>query len=44
AGEGGELETFVTDGPMFKKKITIKESEIEYEKNAGILLIKEAEI
>jgi len=44
AGEGGELETFVIDGPMFKKKIKIKESEIEYEKNAGILLIKEAEI
>lgn len=44
AGEGGELETFVTNGPMFKKKITIKESEIEYEKNAGILIIKKAEI
>ena len=44
AGEGGELETFVTNAPMFKKKIKIKKSEIEYEKNAGILLIKEAEL
>ena len=44
AGEGGELETFVTNGPMFKKKIKIKKSEIEYENNAGILLIKEAKL
>ena len=44
AGEGGELETFVTNAPMFKKKIKIKKSEIEYENNAGILLIKKAEI
>lgn len=42
AGEGGELETFVTNAPMFKNKIKIKKSEIEYENNAGILLIKEA--
>ena len=44
AGEGGELETFVTNAPMFNKKIKIKKSEIEYENNAGILLIKEAEL
>jgi asparagine synthase (glutamine-hydrolysing) len=44
AGEGGELETFVTNGPMFKKKIKIKKTEIEYENNAGILLIKGAEL
>ena len=44
AGEGGELETFVTNAPMFKKKIKIKKSEIEYENHAGILLIKEAEL
>ena len=44
AGEGGELETFVTNAPMFNKKIKIKKSEIEYEKNAGILLIKEAKL
>jgi ABC transporter with metal-binding/Fe-S-binding domain ATP-binding protein len=44
AGEGGELETFVTNSPMFKKKIKIKKSEIEYENNAGILLIKEAKL
>ena len=44
AGEGGELETFVTNAPMFNKKIKIKKSEIEYEKNAGIFLIKEAKL
>ena len=42
AGEGGELETFVTNAPMFKNKIKIKKSEIEYENNAGVLLIKVA--
>ena len=44
AGEGGELETFFTNAAMFKKKIKIKKSEIEYENNAGILLIKEAKL
>ena len=44
AGEGGELETFVTNCPMFKKKINIKQSEIKYKNNAGIFLIKEAEL
>ncbi len=27
AGEGGEYESFVLDGPMFKKKIVIKNAD-----------------
>jgi len=40
-GEGGELETFITDAPTFKKKIIIKESKkIMDSENSGILQIK----
>jgi ABC transporter with metal-binding/Fe-S-binding domain ATP-binding protein len=40
AGEGGEIETFVLDGPIFKKKIVIKDVEIGKE----VYVIKEAEL
>lgn len=43
-GEGGELETFVFDGPCFKKKINILESEKEFKNNAGKFIIKKAEL
>ncbi|MFO7872584.1 MAG: TIGR00289 family protein [Candidatus Undinarchaeales archaeon] len=41
AGEGGEYETFVLDGPVFEKKIKIEKSEIKWKGNSGELLIKE---
>jgi len=45
AGEGGEYESFVIDGPMFKKKIEITETEKQAENNyTGRLLIKKAEL
>jgi len=42
-GEGGEYETFVTNGPIFKKKIVIKDSEKAWDGLRGQLLIKETE-
>ncbi|MEK6968039.1 MAG: diphthine--ammonia ligase [Nanoarchaeota archaeon] len=41
AGEGGEYETFVLDGPMFKKRLEIIDSEIINEKNSAALKIKQ---
>lgn len=40
-GEGGEYETFVLSGPIFKKKITIKESKKRWDGLRGELIIKE---
>ncbi len=42
AGEGGELETFVLDAPLFSQRIKIIEAEKEYKENAGIFRIKKA--
>ena len=39
-GEGGEFETFVYDGPIFKKRIEILEFEKEYSNYSGVLKIK----
>lgn len=43
-GEGGELETFVTDCPLFKKKIKIAESEKSWDGVRGELRIKKVEL
>jgi ABC transporter with metal-binding/Fe-S-binding domain ATP-binding protein len=40
AGEGGEIETLVLDGPMFRKKITIKKAE----RGKEVYKINEAEL
>ncbi|MDL2271279.1 TIGR00289 family protein [Methanobrevibacter sp. OttesenSCG-928-I08] len=42
AFEGGEAETLVLDGPIFKKKIVILNSEIIWNVDNGVYLIKEA--
>jgi ABC transporter with metal-binding/Fe-S-binding domain ATP-binding protein len=44
AGEGGEYETFVLDAPFFKKKIKIIKAVKHWNKNSGLLEIKEAEL
>lgn len=44
AGEGGEIETTVLDGPFFRKKIQVLESEISYANNAGVFNIKKAKL
>ena len=35
AGEGGEIETFVLDCPLFKKRIEILDSETKYDSGSG---------
>jgi len=44
AGEGGEIETFVINCPLFKKKIIIKDFEIKYKDHTGFFVIKEAKL
>jgi diphthamide synthase (EF-2-diphthine--ammonia ligase) len=39
-GEGGEYETFVFDGPIFKKRIEILEASIVFKKDSGVYMIK----
>ena len=42
SGEGGELETFVINAPLFDKAISIKKSRVDYSNNSGIFIIDEA--
>lgn len=42
AFEGGEAETFVLDGPIFKKRIRILEFEKKWFNDSGVLEIKDA--
>jgi asparagine synthase (glutamine-hydrolysing) len=43
AGEGGEYETLMVDGPLFKKKIEITNSKIiEEDRNSAVLIILNA--
>ncbi len=44
AGEGGEIETFVLDGPTFFKEVIVEKSEIDYENHAGVFSIKKAKL
>jgi diphthine-ammonia ligase len=45
AGEGGEFESLVLDGPPFKKRLVIVESEIlEEDENTARLVVKEAKL
>jgi ABC transporter with metal-binding/Fe-S-binding domain ATP-binding protein len=41
AGEGGEIETTVTDAPFFKKRIEIVSSDISYKDYMGTFTIKD---
>jgi diphthine-ammonia ligase len=42
AGEGGELETFVLDGPNFSKSIQIEEAQTNWSRHSGNYTIKKA--
>lgn len=42
--EGGEAETFVLDGPIFKKRISIIEAEKIWKKYYGFYIIKKAKL
>jgi len=44
AFEGGEAETLVLDGPLFKKRLNIKNSEKIWKGDSGYLVIKEASL
>jgi ABC transporter with metal-binding/Fe-S-binding domain ATP-binding protein len=44
AFEGGEAETFVLDGPIFRKKIVIKDSEKVWHDDAGYLRINDLQL
>ena len=44
SGEGGEIETTVLDAPLFKKKIEILSSSVEYKGNAGVFTVKQARL
>jgi diphthine-ammonia ligase len=42
SGEGGEIETFVLNAPIFKKKILIKKSSVLFSNHSGVYKIEEA--
>ncbi len=44
SGEGGEIETFVTDGPTFAKPIRIDRAEKQVSRDSGTFVIKEASL
>ena len=44
AGEGGEIETTVLDAPIFKKRIMITDSKIDYARFAGTFTILDAKL
>ena len=44
AGEGGEFETLVLDGPVFHKKLLIDESLKEWNRDNGIFQVKSAHL
>lgn len=39
AGEGGEFETFVLDGPFFKRRLVIERAHIERDSSGGLVLV-----
>lgn len=44
AGEGGEYETLVVDGPIFKQKILLKNVEKRWKRDHGTLFVKQTEL
>jgi ABC transporter with metal-binding/Fe-S-binding domain ATP-binding protein len=44
AGEGGEFETFVLDGPIFKKRIKIVEASKSYKNYSGVYKIEKVRL
>jgi len=44
SGEGGEFETFVKDGPLFKYDIMVKKARKVWEYNSGMYVIEEVKL
>jgi ABC transporter with metal-binding/Fe-S-binding domain ATP-binding protein len=44
AGEGGEFETLVIDGPIFNRKLILDETEKSWHRDNGTLMVKKAHL
>jgi ABC transporter with metal-binding/Fe-S-binding domain ATP-binding protein len=44
SGEGGEIETTVLDAPLFRQRIEVLDSEVDFRGNSGIFRIKAARL
>jgi ABC transporter with metal-binding/Fe-S-binding domain ATP-binding protein len=44
AGEGGELETTVTDAPFFKRRLEILDNDVSYKDYSGVFRIKDVRL
>jgi len=44
SGEGGEIETTVLDAPMFKQRIEVTDSAVEWKGDSGVYVIKQARL
>ena len=44
AGEGGEFETLVLNGPIFKKRLVLDQISKEWKRDHGVLIVKKAHI
>lgn len=44
SGEGGEIETSVLDAPMFKEKIEVLSSSLDWKGSSGVFVIKKAQL
>jgi diphthine-ammonia ligase len=44
SGEGGEIETFVLDGPNFSKAVAVEEAEARWQRHAGNYIIRKASL
>lgn len=43
AGEGGEFETLVMDCPLYKKRVLVKDFNVKWKRDHGLMAIKEVE-
>jgi diphthine-ammonia ligase len=44
SGEGGEIETTVLDAPLFRKRVEVLDSAVEWRGNCGVFIIKKARL
>jgi diphthamide synthase (EF-2-diphthine--ammonia ligase) len=44
SGEGGEFETLVLNGPIFKRRLEVTSSEVQWEGDTGRFVIKDARL
>lgn len=44
AGEGGEIETTVLDAPMFRGRVRVGATRVDFRRDSGVLKILEAEV